>query len=223
MTPKKGLPRGPAAARAGLSPAAQETLSLSTAAIKVFEQALGGRQRLADILATGASDPAVERVLNYLLDVTYDDMPLPRLCALAGVTVADLFKAFQRAALVRGQIRAANQLEQHVDAVMADLLHRATPYEETRTICQGTGTMVLPPPRRPPPAPVPCRACHGRGRVLVTPDLERQKLVLEMAQLLPKGGGGASATVNVVNAGPAVAGTLEQLQQGVSDALYGRT
>ena len=224
MTPKKGLALVPAAARGmARTDAQQEALTLSAGAVKVFEDTLGGRERLAAILATGASDPAVEKVLNYLLDPAYAAMALPRLCSLAGLSVADLFVAFQKAALIRGQIAAASQIEQHLGAIMADLLRRAQPHDAPCTACGTTGTYVPEPSKKQPnPSPEPCRACGGKGQVHVLPDLERQKLVFELADLLKKGGGFSISQQMLVATAPAAqSGALEQLQQVVSEALYG--
>lgn len=222
MAKKPDLRMVPAAARAS-SPARRETQLLDVEAIRVFEQALGGREALTAVLATGADDPAVEQVLVLLLDPTTAAAPLPKLCALAGLTVADLFKAFHKASLMRGQIRVAAQLEAQLPGVIADLLRRAQPYDEPCTACGATGTTTPEPTRKVPnPAPGPCGACGGKGQIHVLPDLERQKVVLDLAELLKKGSG-ISVSQNVINA-PAPAsgglGSLEQLQQVVSDALY---
>jgi hypothetical protein len=57
----------------------------------------------------------------------------------------------------------------------------------------------------------------------VIPDLNRQQVVLELAELLKKGGG-LSISQNTVVAAPVASrgGSFELLQQAVSDALYSR-
>lgn len=216
----------------GLVPAAARVAApvhvhrdLAQGSIDAFVEAIGGRTRLIEMLSVGASDPAVEEVLGILTDPLTQSRSLADICRQARFSVADFFLAFSKASLVRGELTSRVKVEKQLGAIIDDLLLQAQPHEETCLACQGTGFKppAEPTPAQPNPNPIPCKECYTRGKRTVGGDLERQKLVLDMARLLPKNGG-PSVTLNnqtnVLNASGRSSGGLEQLQQMVSEALY---
>ena len=218
----------PAAARpsgTGASKLTPEELDLSTTAVLAFEAALGGRAALIDALAVAQDAPDVARVVDLLLDPRYDRCSLRRLCTMAGLTIADFFLAYKKATLVRAHIEAAPIIARKLVGIVDDLMTRAQPHYVPCSTCRGTGTVVPEPTRdQPNPRPEPCRACTN-GQVLLFPDLDRQKLALEVAELIkPR----ASLTFNQANVlapggrGPTAPGALEQLQQAASAILFAR-
>jgi len=216
---KPGLALVPPAARA-MSPAKQDEQILSAHAVASFVDALGGRERFTTILSTGSDDPDVEVVLNYLLDPKFADFSLVKICALARLSVADLFKAFAKATELRNRVQAASQIDSELPKIVADLLRRAQPHEEECSSCLGQKTVPAAKAGQP---DVPCLTCRGRGTLKVTPSLDHQKLVLELADLLKKGGGISVQQNNIAASvgGRPTAGLLERMQQVVSDTLYG--
>ncbi len=107
-------------------------------------------------------------------------------------------------------------------------MRRAAPYEDTcNGGCQGTGSLTPEPsPEQPNPVPTPCPTCQGIGVLKYQPDLERQKMAIDMAQLLPKGGGIQIAQINANSgqnslSGGSGTGALEMLQRLSDRVLYG--
>jgi hypothetical protein len=195
---------------------------LAAEAIDAFALSLGGREALAEALAIADSSPDVEQITMLLLDPRYAEIPLPRLCWQAGLTIAQLFAAYRKAALAKAHLASAQHIVTTLPEVVKDVMHRAAPYEISCGACQGTGSITdEPTEKRPNPAPHPCEPCQGHGRLLVLPDLDRQKLALELGQLITKGGGLAIQQTMILP--PERAGTpgsLEQLQQAVGAILF---
>lgn len=176
---------------------------------------LGGRDALVDTLEIGEGRPEINKVLDFLGDPRYERHSLPTLCRLAGVTVAEFFAAFRSAKLVEAQIQATVAIAQQLPAVVDDVMRRAAPHEIACEVCKGTGSIGT----KPDAPPDPCQACRGTGAIPQLPDLDRQKLALELGDLVKKGGG-ISLTQNQVTLGGGVApGALEALQSAVAGAM----
>jgi hypothetical protein len=207
----------PAAARADshLTEAEHEG---SSAAIETFTRALGGRSALVDALSVTESDATTDKLVGLLLDPTYDTWSLRRICQVAGITVAEVFALFKRAAIARAHIPAAPIIASKLVGVVDDILTRAQPYQHPCDACGGAGTVVA----KPGAEPTPCPTCHGRGTETVYPDLDRQRLALELGQLTARGGG-ITLQQNLITterAGSAAPGALEQLQQALGELLF---
>jgi hypothetical protein len=222
-------------ARSALVPALRPDLSLtaeeadlSSAAVDAFTVAIGGRQALLATLAVADGTPEVHKIVNFLIDPRYGGWSLRRICTLGGLTIADLFSAYKKALLVKAHLEATRIVAAQLVAVVDDVMTRAHPYEVTCERCGGTASVTPEPSKaQPNPIPQPCATCRATGRLICLPDLDRQKVALELGQLLqsraginvqqnnlslPASGGFGSGT-----------GTLEQLQQAVHEVLYPRS
>lgn len=205
-----------------------EEADLSSAAVDAFTVALGGRDVLLDTLAIADGTPEVHKIVTLLLDPRYGGWSLRRICAQAGLTIADLFGAYRKALVVKAHLQATRVVTEHLVAVVDDVMKRAQPYEITCPPCRGTGTYTPEPSKRVPnPTPGPCEPCQGTGRLLQTPDLDRQKVALELGQLLQQRGGLTvqQNNLSLPGGGGAIGtpGALEQLQQAVHEVLYPQT
>ena len=203
-----------------VAPSAPERIA-GEAALQAFVEALGGRSALLSALEIGSRHAAVDQVLDLLADPRYQSRSLRWICTQAGITAADLFAAFRTAKLAEAQIKATTRIAERIGPIVDDLLTRAAPYEGTCEECGGKGTITLRPTKKDPdPQPQTCDLCRGSGRQIILPDLERQKVALELADLLKKGGG-ISITQQTMAIGE-MAGTkggdLERLQQAMSGA-----
>lgn len=134
MSARHRRPRGrPAIATSALVPAAsraQATVAdaemvLGAEAIEAFARAVGGRDQLAESLAIAGAGSDVEHITALLLDPRYARWPLPRLCATAGISVAQLFAAYRKAGLARAHIRATHTIAEKLPAVVTDVMDRA--------------------------------------------------------------------------------------------------
>lgn len=222
--------RGPSglvkAASRHVTPAAAPDSASYDRAVLTFIEAVGGRQALTDTLAVAATATELQPIAQLLLDSRYDGQPVTRLCRLAGLTVADLLVAYRKALVAKAHIKAAVSIAERIPAVVDDVLRRAAPHDLPCDACQGLGeTRPRATKADPLPIPVPCSRCRGSGQTHHLPDLDRQKLALELAQLSQKSGGIFVQQNNVANDAPSAGlaagpGALESLQQAVSQILY---
>jgi len=219
----------PAAAQRRADPLAlsEDEQALSNDAVATFEAVLGGRDALAEALSVADSSPEVDKISSLLLDARYDSFSLRRICAMAGLTVADLFAAYKKATLVRAHLQLAPIIAARLVGVVTDLFIRAQPHYLPCGTCRGTATVTPTPTAKiPDPSPIPCDACQGTGQILHLPELDRQKLALEIADVIrPKAGFTLQQatilhTANGASGSVTAPGALEQLQQAVSVVLY---
>lgn len=187
--------------------------SLASQAIDTFCREVGGRAVLTEVLAIADSAPEVERIVSLLLDPKFERYTLRRLCKLAGLTVADLFRAYKKALVVRAHLQATRTIVAKLPAVVEDVMARAIP---TAVVCPACGND---PKKR-----KSCTVCQQTGATLSEPDLDRQKLALELGHLTEKRGGlFIQQNQQVVSAHSLSApggGALEQLQQAVGELLF---
>lgn len=160
------------------------------AQLALIEKDLGGRQALVGLLSLAALTPDQRYVLGLLGDPDCDGQTLAEICTLGNILPGELLSQLTVAAQRLGKVRAAQIVAAGTPAVVDDIMRRAAPYEESCPTCQGVGSITADPtPTTPNPSPAPCQICAGGGRLRYPPDLERQKLAVDLAQLLPKGGG----------------------------------
>lgn len=224
----------PAAVTAGrTSPKRRQLLAEESAlqhadAIASFVDRLGGRERLAEALAIAETAPECEALVQHLLDPRFRLWSLPKVCALAGFTVADLFQAYRKATLLRAHIEATHRIAAKLAPIVEDVMARALPRMETCLLCKGKKTRlrVAADGTR---TQIRCPQCRGVGERRVEPSADHQKLALELGQLTAQKGGGTGVIVNQQNitagaaaaqANAASAGPLEQLQQAVGQLLF---
>lgn len=206
-----------------------EEADLSAAAIETFATAVGGRDALARALIVADAAPEVSRIVDLLIDPRYADFTVRRLCRDAGLTVVELFAAYKKALFVRAHLDAARAITSQLVGVVDDVMKRAQPYPIDCPRCQGVGQVTSEPTKDAPnPSPQVCDTCRGGGKLLQLPDLDRQKLALELGQLVAKSGVsiafGLQQNLHLPASpgGGRQAGALEALQQAVGEILYPR-
>lgn len=189
------------------------------AAIDTVVRALGGRERLTDTLAVAADAPEVEQILVLLLDPRYSHLSIRGLCRLAGLSVVDLFTAYKKAMVVKAHLAAYQAISDGILPVVEDVMKRAAPFAIPCDRCGATGETR----ETADAAPVVCGACNGQKQVLQLPDLDRQKLALELAQLVQKSAGISISQNTAVApaAEPETHSTMIELQQAVRQLLSG--
>lgn len=220
MPPKSKSLLVPAALKRDASSLTETERESAVVAVERFVEELGGRSALIETLELAAAEPEVDLILSLLGDPRYEKWTLRRLCSQAGLTIQEFFLAFQKATLVRAKIAATREIASGLVPVVRDVMKRAAPYEEVCDTCSGTGTFTPEPSRKVPnPSPEPCKTCHARGKLIIVPELDRQKLALELGDLVKKGGG-FQIQNNQLNlagsAGGTAAGDLEKLQQALA-------
>ncbi len=191
--------------------------------LHAYEAAMGGRQALIQALSVGENDPEVEEVLVALALPEHDALSLATICARAGITPGQLFRAVQAAALARAKVLATLTVADRTPEIVRQALDHAVLHEEVCESCNGTGTYTADPtPRNPNPQPQPCTSCRGLGVLKVGPTIEHQKMALEMAGLLKKAAGINVNNNMITPPAPRPSDSLDALQQAISDVMYGR-
>lgn len=192
--------------------------------LQTLEQDLGGRTALISLLSLAPLTKDLRYVLGLLGDPSHDRMTLAHVCAMGNLLPGDLLKLLGAAALHRGQTLAKQTIGRALPAVVEDVMRKAAPYEEACHSCLGTGSITPDPtPDVPNPVHQPCTVCAGSGRLVYQPDLETQKLAIDLGGLTQRGGGISilNQQLNLAAAGSAGGGALEQLQSLTDQILYG--
>lgn len=194
-------------------------------ALESLEAQMGGRAQLVGMLTLAPLTADLRYVLGLLGDPQNVGKSLAAICAQGNILPAELLKHLSGAALLRGKVLASQQIGAGIAAVAADIMRRAAPFQETCYGCAGTGTFTAEPTKEVPnPIPAPCEVCRGGGVLAYMPELDRQKLAIEMAQLLPKSGGLQILNANVQASSGGASGGLspfERLQAATDRLLYG--
>lgn len=162
-------------------------LAANQEALDTTIKAMGGREAIFDTLAVASDDPQVDHLLRLLADPVYQTMPLKQLCHHAGVTVVDLFAAYRKAMVVQAHLLAYKTITLKLPAIVEDVMRRAAPFEIPCTGCNGRKQIVEGEGDK--AALVDCPTCNGHGVLQQLPDLDRQKLALELGQLVQKSAG----------------------------------
>lgn len=199
--------------------------ALVIAELQQIEVSLGGRGQIIGLLTLAPLTADLRYLLGVLGDPQNQSVPLADLCAASNILPGTLLDHLATAALLRGKVAAQQKIGEGIAAVAEDVMKRAAPYEDACHTCQGIGTLTPEPtPTIPNPSPLPCEICRGTGRLLYRPDLERQKLAIEMAQLLPKSAGIQIAMQqnNGTGGGGSGGGVLDRLQEISDRVLYGQ-
>lgn len=161
-----------------------------------LEATLGGRKGLIQALALAPLTPDLSYTLGMLGDPNSDRLSLAQICARGNILPGELLKHIRNAALLRGQVIAAQQVAQKIPEVVAEVLKKAVPYEDACSACRGVGSLPPEPtPQNPNPGPTPCETCLGTGRLVYPADDAKQRLVIDLAQLLPKPGSGGGVNI----------------------------
>lgn len=190
--------------------------------LRVIEAEMGGRTTLVGMLVLAPLTPDLRYALGMLGDPKNAAKSLAQICAMGNILPGDLLKHLASAALLRGKVRASQKIGEGIAAVAEDVMRRAAPYEDVCHACRGIGMFTADPtPAAPNPSPASCDTCLGTGKLRYTPDLERQKLAIDMAQLLPKSGGIQIAMQQTLTSGGSGGGAIERLQALTDKILYG--
>lgn len=191
--------------------------------LAAIEQDLGGRQQVVGLLLLAPLNADLEYLLGLLGDPKYHTQSLAGICAIANVLPGELLKLLGPAALLRGKLQAAQKIGQGIAAVAADVMRRAAPFTDACHACRGIGSVTPEPTKETPnPMPGPCETCQGVGTLQYQPTLDRQKLAIEMAQLLPKGGGMQIAVQQIApGSGGDTSARRGRLQALTDTLLYG--
>ena len=154
----------------------------TTLILAEFEREMGGRDALVEILAhvPEATFAAVQEgaiIASLVMDPANDRKHLGRLCADAGIPPVSLLRMLREGHLGRAQALAMRKVAQSLPTVVEDVMYRALPIIVKCHTCRGKGWTD---------AETVCWSCEGTGKAEEVPDLDRQKLALELGGMLKK-------------------------------------
>lgn len=229
---KKPKTIGEKAAQTGLVTKEEaDYLDLAAGPMHAFERALGGRVELIAALAIDAS-PKIRNLVEMLLDTRFDNRSLGWLAQAADISLTDLLRSYRNAMLTKAQMQATAVIAHKLPAIVEDVMKRAAPMEEDCPACDGSGIQTVKPTRKcpdPDPTEITCTLCKGKKTLWRMPELDRQRLALELGELIKSPRGGPTVVQQFNMASPPIEearsnqpGSFERVQKAVSDILYGR-
>lgn len=158
-------------------------------ALRAVEEAAGGRSALAARLAV-LDDPVAltsqqELLLQFLADPANDHVALGTLCTAAGMKVGGFLAFLRQAHGAQALFECYHRIYSALPAVAEDTMRRALPHQEPCPKCRGKGTVKRrgKGEQKGERVDADCPMCLGTKIVVVTPEVERQKLALGLGGL----------------------------------------
>lgn len=180
-------------------------------AFKNFEQAIGGRVELGEILKHCPPEvPAFKALKRLLEDVDFNatrDVTLAFLCGKHKINLAQVLVAFRDSLAIKMNVETVQRLSKHLSPVVEDLADDSKNRFERCTVCMGkarvprigeNGEFALDEDGT--PITQLCYNCRGTGKVFTKHDPQSRKLFFTLAGLLkPEGRGNDQPTVQIAN------------------------
>lgn len=196
-------------------------------AIDAIETAVGGRAAVVAALTLAPETDDLAYVIRLIADPSQDTRDLSAICRAGGVKIGEIIHALKQGLYARMLIQTTATITSHSPAVVEDIMVRAQQHYIDCPTCRGTLLIYDRSQADPRNAPkIPCDACENpdgipTGKVLVYPDLDRQKVALDLANLLPKKTAPSVVVDNrSVSFGDASPEGLDRLLAATDDILY---
>lgn len=161
-------------------------------ALASLEEALGGREAVTDSLALANLNGEETTVLHLLSDPANAKRSLAWICGGAGITIGKLLELFSKGDFAEAYVKAMRKVYRALPAVAEDVMARSLPKFLPCMPCMGEGRIAVKSKDAAGQEVVElklCGNCAGAGKREVEPDLERQKIALQMGGLLKQGAG----------------------------------
>lgn len=182
----------------------------SRSAAAEFEEAIGGREQLVEVLSAQSRDTKQDILFRLLSDPGRAGDSLVTICHDAGVSATEVLAMFRDAAVAQSMVKAQSTLADKLDGVARDVAEKASNHVED-CHCQILSAIGEADPA--------CPDCGGRGQLYFRGDLKHAEMVFKATGLTKEGGG---VNVNVSNQmGLAVGGGfLDKFVQATDDAAF---
>ena len=145
-----------------------------------FEEAVGGRDNLVDVLATSARDTKQDILFRLLNDPSRSGDSLIKLCKDSGVTAHEVMSMFRDAVLAKGMVAAQMSMAEKLGLIAQDVAEKA--HDHTKPCgCTLVGNPDTANPQ--------CDLCRGTGEIYKEGSLDHAKAVFDATGLTQKGGG----------------------------------
>lgn len=189
-------------------------------ALRAFEEGVGGRAKLVENLQYATLTDEQSIIVGMIADPQNDRKALGTICRAAKINFGQLLQLFKDAGFIKAQLAAFEKVWEGLPRVAGDVMMRSIPHQIECQACFGTKEVTVKEKvdGKDIEKQIPCRFCRGTGQITVIPDLEHQKVALEIGGLL-KRGQGIQVGVQVNNSGALVSPDDMKDFRGASDKL----
>lgn len=146
--------------------------------MEALEQSMGGRAGVVDALLLADLSPKQQHFLALLMDPRRERDSMATICADAAVSPRELLDLFRSASFAKAHAIALNYVAEKSLDVAKDVVGKSIDQHIECPECRGVKVEGST-----------CPKCKGKGTIFRESDVDRQKMALEVAGLLKKGGG----------------------------------
>ena len=165
--------------------------TMAAKALRELEAGIG-REKMVELLYHNAEPtPEEETFLNHLADPRYATRPIERICQDTEFTVGKLLAFLRKSYAAKSIFQAFDQIYDKLPLTAKDVMERSIPHKRLCKGCWGQGKIDTKGGEDGESAqiePVRCRECNGEGWIEVVPEIERQKLALQIGGVLKPAG-----------------------------------
>ena len=183
----------------------------SRSAAAEFEEAIGGREQLVEVLSAQSRDTKQDILFRLLSDPGRAGDSLVTICHDAGVSATEVLAMFRDAAVAQSMVKAQSTLADKLDGVARDVAEKAANHVED-CHCQ-----ILSVTGEADPA---CPDCGGRGQLYFRGNLKHAEMVFKATGLTKEDGGGVNVNVSNQMGLSMGGGFLDKFVQATDDAAF---
>lgn len=155
-------------------------------ALNTFETTLGGREKVLSSLFALPPTNEIDYVVGLIADPRNDDLSLAQICAIGGISIGKLLAFWKDASGMKAQLEAIDKISRYLPDVVEDVMKRSLPMEEPCYRCETTGKVESPKAGGGTETVI-CFKCQGSGKLITAPNLETQKVAIQLGGFLKQG------------------------------------
>lgn len=175
-------------------------------ALDNMEHYAGGREAVIDLIGSHKLDKREEHFLRLLCDPARNGDSMVTICRDAGLSPNHIIDMLRDGAKAQGTAIGITIMAQSLPEVAQDIVEKSVDALVQCPNCLGEGYTA---------EDVKCTACHGRGEVFRSSDIDRQKMLADYTGLAPKKSG--INIMNQQNVGVSSSGTMFSKYVKMSD------
>lgn len=168
-------------------------------ALASLEKALGGRSQILSTLVQADLTDDEQLICDLLADPQNDNRSLAKVCGIAHYSLSRLLDLFKKAKGAEAYIKSVNRVYEKLPDIAGDIAERSVPQKARCGDCRGIGLVKrvdVDDDGKPKFSEdgkrvwieEQCWPCEGTGQITILPDLERQKLALQIGGLIKEKG-----------------------------------
>lgn len=146
--------------------------------LDTFEQAVGGREALVETLEFATLTDKESHLLNLLQDPGRQNDSLAIILKHSGIPTSHFMDLYKSASMIAANSVIMSRLAESTPSIVDDMVDKSIDAKVECPKCFNDEFKRID-----------CDMCFGKGKVFRGSDLDRQKLLLEAAGIVKKGGG----------------------------------